>query len=85
VQESLDQALGAVSSTRGRVGTRLSAVDNQRDINEGLVLELESTLSTVQDLDYAQALSRLETQMFSLEAAQKAYMQTRQLSLFRYL
>ena len=85
VQEGLDQALGAVSSTRGRVGTRLSAVDNQREINEGLVLELESTLSTVQDLDYAQALSRLETQMFSLEAAQKAYMQTRQLSLFRYL
>ncbi len=85
VQANLDQALTSISSTRGRIGTRLSAVEDQRETNEGLALELESTLSAVQDLDYAEALSRLETQMFSLEAAQKAFMQTRQLSLFRYL
>lgn len=85
VQQSLDQALNSVSTTRSQVGARLSAAENQREINEGLALELQTTLSAVQDLDYAQALSRLETQMFGLEAAQKAFMQTSQLSLFRYL
>lgn len=84
-QQSLDQALDSVSASRTQVGTALSAVESQRDINDGLALELESTISTIRDLDYAEALSRLEMQLFGLDAAQKAFVQTSQLGLFRYL
>ena len=84
-QASLDQALDAVSADRTRVGTALSAVESQRDINDGLALELESTISTIRDLDYAEALSRLELQLFGLDAAQKAFVQASQLGLFRFL
>lgn len=84
-QGSLDQALDSISGTRTRVGTTLSSVDSQRDINDGLALELESTISTIRDLDYAEALSRLEMQLFGLDAAQKAFVQASQLGLFRFL
>ena len=39
----------------------------------------------IRDLDYASAISRLEQQLNSLEAAQKAYTRTRSLSLFDIL
>jgi flagellar hook-associated protein 3 FlgL len=39
----------------------------------------------LRDLDYAEALSRLTQQLFSLEAAQQTFARTQNLTLFRYL
>lgn len=82
---ALDGALANVSSVRTDVGARLASAENQRDINDGFRLQLESTLSTIRDVDYAEAISDLERQLAGLEAAQRSYAQSRQLSLFDYL
>ena len=81
---NIDQALGAVLDVRTKVGSRLAAIESQTDTNASLSLTLEETLSGLQDLDYAEALSRLSLNVTTLEAAQQSFVRTQQLSLFDY-
>ncbi|MFW2405094.1 MAG: flagellar hook-associated protein FlgL [Gammaproteobacteria bacterium] len=81
----LDRALENVSNTRSAVGSRLSVIGEQADTNEELTIQLQQTLSSIQDVDLAKAISSLQAQMTSLEAAQKVFAQTAQMSLFRVL
>jgi len=82
---NLDQVERHISNVRSSVGARLNAVDDQKSNNEELALQLQSTLSTVRDVDLAGAISDLETELTGLEAAQKVFAQTRGLSLFDLL
>lgn len=82
---NLDQVERHLSDVRSSVGARLATVDEQKSNNEELALQLESTLSSVRDVDYAAAISDLETELTGLEAAQKVFAQTRGLSLFDLL
>lgn len=79
---NLDRAIGQVLEIRTRVGTRLSTIESQRDLNEGIELQLAQTLSAVQDLDYAEALTSLNQQLAVLEAAQQTFVRVQGLSLF---
>jgi flagellar hook-associated protein 3 FlgL len=81
----VEQATGHIIDTRAEVGSRLRALDEETSLGEDFELQLTQTLSDIRDLDYAEALSRLSQQLFGLDAAQKAYAQTQNLSLFRYL
>lgn len=83
--QNLDQALQHVSNFRSQVGARLATIDQQLDNNADVALELKSSLSAIRDLDYATAISKLEQQLTSLEAAQKAYARTQSFSLFDVL
>jgi len=82
---NIDQALGKVLDIRTQVGSRLSAVETQVDSNSAFALGLQETLAGIEDLDYAEALSRLSIEATMLEAAQQAFVKTRGLSLFNYL
>lgn len=42
-------------------------------------------LPTVQDVDYANAASQLNTQLLALQAAQRSFIKVQNLSLFNYL
>ena len=46
---------------------------------------MNTTLSAVRDLDYADALSRLSQELFGLDAAQQAFARAQNLSLFHIL
>jgi flagellar hook-associated protein 3 FlgL len=81
----IDQASERILDTRSSVGARLNSLDSQQDINEGSALALKETLSTVEDLDYAQAISRLQLELAGLEAAQQSYLKVQGLSLFDYM
>jgi flagellar hook-associated protein 3 FlgL len=81
----IDQAMGKVLDIRTQVGSRLSAIETQTDSNSGFALGLQETLAGIEDLDYAEALSRLSIQATMLEAAQQAFVKTRNLSLFNFL
>jgi flagellar hook-associated protein 3 FlgL len=72
-------------AVRADVGVRQNQVENQQSLNEDFNLQLEQTLSSVQDLDYAQAISELNLQLTALQAAQQAYVKVQGLSLFNYL
>jgi flagellar hook-associated protein 3 FlgL len=81
----IDQALEKVLNTRASVGTRLKAVESQKAANEDVAMDLEAARSTLQDLDYVEAITRLNAEMTALQAAQKSFAQVVNLSLFNYL
>ena len=83
--QEIDLAIGNVSDVRTRIGVRLNAIDMQSDSNSASVLLAQRAVSELEDLDYTEALSRLSQQLITLEAAQKSFVVTQQLSLFRYL
>ncbi len=82
---NMDQAIGNILDTRIQVGSRLAAIDNQIDSNGSFVLAYRDTLADIEDLDYAEALSRLSLEVTTLEAAQQSFIRTQSLSLFNYL
>ncbi|MFK7974620.1 MAG: flagellar hook-associated protein FlgL [Halioglobus sp.] len=83
--ENLDRAFDRVLEVRADVGVRQQRADSQLEINDSFNLQLQETLSEVQDLDYAEAISRFNLELTALQAAQQAYVQMQGLSLFDYL
>jgi flagellar hook-associated protein 3 FlgL len=81
----LDGALSHVIDARGEIGARVRALDQQDSLNADFAVHLNTTLSSVRDLDYADALSRLQKELFGLDAAQQAFARTQDLSLFKYI
>ena len=82
---NLDNALEKVLTVQSDVGTRLRRTEMQTDTNEAFNYQLKETLSGLQDLDYAEAISRLNIQMLALQAAQQTFAKTQTMSLFNYL
>jgi len=83
--QNIDQAIGNVLDVRIEVGSRLAAIENQVDANASYKLTYQSTLADIEDLDYAEALSRLSLEVTTLQAAQQSFVKTQSLSLFNYL
>ncbi len=81
----IDQAMEKVRQVRADVGARLNIVDSQTDLNDAYRLQLQSSLSDLQDLDYADAVTRLNRHMVGLQAAQQSYVRIQSLSLFNFL
>ena len=85
ILQQLDQAGDHLLSVRAEVGTRLSSIDGAREALADRKVELETTTSQLRDLDYAEAVSRMNQQLVGLQAAQASYSKIAQLSLFDYL
>ncbi len=83
--DDLDSALGRVDEVRTRIGGRLNMLDTQRDENAAYQLHTQRTLSDIRDLDYAEAISRLQNDSFALQAAQQSFARIEGNSLFNYL
>jgi flagellar hook-associated protein 3 FlgL len=81
----LDAATEKLSTVRTSVGVRMNWVDDQAALNDNFNLDLQRTISGIEDLDIADAIGRLQLQMVSLQAAQQTFVQTQNLSLFNYL
>ncbi|MBU0752758.1 MAG: flagellar hook-associated protein FlgL [Gammaproteobacteria bacterium] len=82
---NLGQANENILRTRAAIGSRLNEVDSLAGVNSDLSLQYQQTLSTLQDLDYAKAISDLTRKQTDLEAAQQSFVRVSQLSLFNYL
>lgn len=78
-------AMENILNTQATVGARRNVLDEQSEVNTGSQLILESYRADIEDLDYTEAISRLNQQMMALEAAQKTYIQVQGNSLFDYL
>ena len=81
----LDNALAHLIEARGEIGARVRALDQQETLNADFAVHLNTTLSSVRDLDYAEALSRLSQELFGLDAAQQAFARAQNLSLFKFI
>jgi len=82
---SLSQGLDTVLTVRASLGARLNELDSLQATGEDLTLQYKQTLSTLQDLDYNKAISDLNRQTISLQAAQKSFKQIADLSMFNYM
>jgi flagellar hook-associated protein 3 FlgL len=72
-------------NVRAEVGARLASLDGTTQLHDQFSVELQTNLSNLQDVDYAEAISRMNRQLLGLQAAQQSYSQISQLSLFKYL
>jgi flagellar hook-associated protein 3 FlgL len=85
ITDDLKSAMETVATIRAKIGARLNSIDNQRTQNEDAILQSKQVKSTIQDLDIAEAVSRLNKQTLTLQASQQAYTRVQGLSLFNYL
>ena len=70
---------------RGSIGARINALESQEAVNEDYNLFTRTALSSFEDLDYNEAISRFTLQQTVLEAAYSSFNQIRNLSLFNYI
>jgi flagellar hook-associated protein 3 FlgL len=82
---NIDQALGNVGQVQATVGTRMRELDSLGTASSDQAVQFSETLSNLQDLDYAKAISDFTRQQLQLEAAQKSFVQISGLTLFDYL
>ena len=82
---SLDRGIDNVLTVRASLGTRLSELDALQSAGESMGVQYKEMLSQLQDVDFNKAISDLNQQKTSLEAAQKSFMAVSGLSLFNYM
>ena len=83
--QELDNALVQVSTVRSSIGARLNALDRQKATNTDFIINTQTALSQIEDLDYSSAITKLNAQQLSLQAAQQSYAKVQSMSLFNYL
>jgi flagellar hook-associated protein 3 FlgL len=84
LKELEDLSFG-ISLSQARVGSEMNVVDNQRSVLEETKLQLQTVLSQAEDLDYTEAVTKMQKQMLALEASQASFAQISRLSLFEYI
>ena len=82
---NIDQASNNVLRVRAGIGSRMSEIESLGSLNDSLNLQYQQTLSDLQDLDYAKAITDLTRKQTDLQAAQQSFAKISQLSLFSYL
>jgi flagellar hook-associated protein 3 FlgL len=82
---NITASLETIVNTQAEIGSRLNAVDQQREVSSGISFAVEKTLSQLKDLDYASAISKLSLQTLGLQAAQQSFSRVQNLSLFNFL
>ena len=81
----IDQGLAKFLGVRSSLGNRLQQLDVRAAENINANIRYERSVSDLKDLDYAEAVSRLNMEKTGLQAAQQAYVKVQGLSLFNYL
>ena len=81
----LSNSFGNVLTSQASLGSRMLEVDSVKDTTEDLKLQYSKTLSGLQDLDYAAALSDFAQNQILLDATRKTFAQVQDLSLFKYI
>jgi flagellar hook-associated protein 3 FlgL len=82
---NIDQALDHTSTVRADIGGRLNSISTQLSVSGAQQIQLKSSISTLQSLDYASAITTLDEQNTTMSAAMQAYTLTQGLSLFKFL
>lgn len=85
VTKEFNAAFIHLGKARTDVGARLNTLDIQSDLHEDFKLTLAKSKSAFEDLDYSQAVIDFNENSLALEASQKAFGKTKDLTLFNYI
>ena len=83
--DDLDQTSFNISVATAQVGSEIASVETQRQINEETVLQMETALSAIEDLDYSKAVTEMQKNMLALQATQSSFSKISNLTLFNYI
>lgn len=81
----LDRTESRLLEIRATVGSRMNTLEDVQTSQEAVRFSLESLVSDVRDLDFAEAISRLQQQLFTLQASQQAFSRIQGNSLFNFI
>lgn len=84
VSEVGDMQFGMSDSLAG-IGASMGTLETQRSLADQNTLRIKETLSKIEDLDYSEAITRMNKEMLALQAAQSSFAKISQLSLFNYI
>ncbi len=82
---NVSSALDALLTVRASGGARLQELDTLDSEGTDRGLQYATRLSSLQDLDYAKAVTELTQQQVTLQAAQQSFVKIANLSLFDYI
>jgi flagellar hook-associated protein 3 FlgL len=83
--EEINTLHQGISLAQAGVGADLSTVESQSNNLEGQLIRIKGLVSDLQDVDYAEAVTRMQKEMLGLQAAQSSFAQLSKLSLFNYI
>jgi flagellar hook-associated protein 3 FlgL len=81
----LTQMHNNLTLSQAQNGSDQTVVQSQLDVLSETALRFKSTLSEIEDLDYAEAVTRMNKEMMALEAAMSSFSKISGLSLFDYI
>ncbi len=82
---NIDQALSQSSNVRATIGGRLNSITTQQSVATSQQTQLQQSISNLQSLDFASAITTLDQQNTTLSAALQAFNLTQGLTLFKFL
>jgi len=83
--QQIDNAISNMSNVSASVGARINSITSSQGAAQALQTNLTTAVSQLSDTDYAAAITKLNTEEVSLQAAQESYASISKLSLFNYL
>jgi flagellar hook-associated protein 3 FlgL len=83
--ESIDATQASVTNDVVQVGSRLNTLTQQTSTYGDLNVNYQDSLSSVQNVDAASAISKLSLQSAALSASQQVFAKVQNLSLFNYI
>ena len=81
----LDAAQNGMTESIAAVGSGMNVLEAQGSVADENLLRMKSTLSQMRDVDYTEAITRMNKDMMALEAAQSSFAKISQLNLFDYI
>lgn len=85
VMREIDNSLDNILTHRASVGARLNELDILDRVGENREINYTQNLSDLVDLNYVEAISEYSLRQVGLQAAQKAFVDVKGLSLFNYM
>ena len=83
--EQIGNAVTNIDNVQASVGARLDAITSSQSTAQSEQTDMQTSISQLSDVDYAAAVTQLNTEEVSLQAAQESYASLSKLSLFNYL
>ena len=83
--QQIDNAITNMSNVSASAGARINSITTSQGAAQTLQTNLTTSVSHLSDVDYAAAITQLNTEELSLQAAQSSYASIARLSLFNYI
>ena len=81
----VDNGLKSLANAQSALGGRVNVAESVFESNLDLEIANKSARSTIEDVDYAEAVSELSKQETALQAAQATFSRVTGLSLFDFI